>query len=70
MRMKSCGSTLLKDKSSLASRSSAENHAEEDDRASSDILPEGGNAQKHQRLLQGTEQQDAQKCAQQAAASS
>src|SRR5580704_7128962 len=70
MRMKSCRRTLLKHRSSSETRSSAENHAEEDDRASGDVLPEGGDVQKHQRLLEGTEQQDAQECAQQAAASS
>src|SRR5580658_5399275 len=69
-RTKSCGRTLLENEFSVKARGSAEDHAEEYDGASSDVLPEGGDVQKHKRLLQRTEQQHAEECAQQTAAAS
>src|ERR1700693_2451057 len=68
--MDSCGGTLLKHKSSVESRSSAEDHAEEHDGAGGDVLPKGGYMEKHQRLLQRTEQKYTQESTEQAAASS
>src|SRR5580658_924857 len=70
VKIRSCGSTLWKYNSSSNVRRGAENHADEHDRAGGDVLPEGGNVQKHQRLLQRTEQQYAKECANQTAAPS
>jgi hypothetical protein len=54
--MNSCGRTLLKQKFSVESLGSAEDHAEEYNCAGSDVLPEGGDVQKHQCLFERTEQ--------------
>jgi len=54
----------------LKTRGAAEDYAEEYDCAGSDVLPISGDVEKHQRLLQRTEKQDSQECAEQAAAAS
>src|SRR5277367_1563276 len=70
MKRRSCGRTLLKEKCSLKTRGAAEDYTEEHDCAGGDVLPISGDVEKHQRLLQRTEKQDSQECAEQAAAAS
>src|SRR5277367_1925945 len=70
MRRTSYGRTLLKEKPSLKTRGTTEDYAEEYDCAGGDVLPIGSDVEQHQCLLQRTEKQDSQKCAEQAAAAS
>ena len=54
----------------MESLCTTKDHADEDDCAGGDVLPKGGDMEKHQRLLQRTEQKYTQESTEQAAASS